>query len=239
MQTESDNNNNDSSQALLAMAEYNWITYLGSNRMPLAIKTALLSNSYILQAFGNEKSIAIAKRDDFTITSLPALSIYEPEEDTPSRFYSDKGTIVFNIFLPVRLEREDSAVVLKTFTQAFKNIIQSPGIWRNLNDALVPLPPNTTANYADVVRYKERDGSPLVEFAKQVKATSPLKYSLENIGDCWKLELTTYYYYDMLNHYAMLEEFGIAGNIDPNRIVYEILQDFSVDVKPIKIYRKK
>lgn len=236
MQTNSDNNNNDSSQALLAMAEYNWITYLGSNRMPLAIKIALLSNNYILQAFGNEASIAIAKRDDFTITSLPALSIYEPEEDTLSRFYADKGTIIFDIFLPVRLEREDNATVLKTFTQAFKNILQSPGIWRNLNDALVPLPPTTTSNYNDVVRYKKRDGSPLIEFAKKVKANSPLKYSLEHIGDCWKIELITYYEYDMLNHYAMLEEFGIAGNIDPNLIVYNILEDFSVDVKPISSF---
>ena len=37
LQVGSDNNNNDGGQALLAMAEYDWITYLGSNRMPLAI----------------------------------------------------------------------------------------------------------------------------------------------------------------------------------------------------------
>lgn len=234
MQTSSDNNNNnDGNQTLLGMAEYDWITYLGSNRMPLAIKNALLANNYILQAFGNEHSISISKRDDFTIESLPALSIYETEQKTPSRFYSDKGTIHFDIFLPVRLEREDSAVIFKTLSQAFKNILQSPHFWGNLNDELVPLPPVISPIYNDVGLYKERFGSPLVEFAKECSIIPPLKYHLTDIGDCWKLELITDYYYDMSNHYAMLEDFGIEGKIDPNKIVYDILQYFSVDVKPI------
>jgi hypothetical protein len=233
LQIGSDNNNNDGGQALLAMAEYDWITYLGSNRMPLAIKYALLANPYILQIFGNEESIAIYRRDDSTIQSLPAISIYEDVQDTQSRFYSDKGQIRFDIFLPIRLAREDNAVVIKTIGQAFKNILQSPHFWGNLNDKLVPLPEPISSIYNDVVRYKELYGSPLVEFAKNCKITSPLKPSLTDIGDAWRLDLVTDYYYDMSNHYAMLEDFGIEGKVDPNKIIYQILKDFSVDVQPI------
>lgn len=236
MQIGSDNNNNDGSQTLLAMAEYDWITYLTSNRMPEAIKYALLANPYILQIFGDKDSISTYRRDDSTVQSLPSISIYEDIQDTPSRFYSDKGQIRFDIFLPIRLSREDNAAVIKTIGQAFKNILQSPHFWGNLNDKLVPLPELISPIYNDVVNYKEKYGSPLVEFAKNCKFISPLKPSLTDIGDAWRLDLITDYYFDMSNYYAMLEDFGIEGKVDPNKIVYQILRDFSVDVQPISSF---
>jgi hypothetical protein len=151
-------------------------------------------------------------------------------------FYSDKGQIRFDIFLPIRLNREDNAVVIKTIGQAFKNILQSPHFRGNLEDKLVPLPEPISPIYNDVVRYKDKFSSPLVEFAKNCRIISPLKSSLTDIGDAWRLELITNYYYDMSNHYAMLEDFGIEGKVDPNKIVYDILRDFSVDVQPISSF---
>ena len=217
---------NNSDSALLAMAEYTWMTYLGTNRICPAIKAALLQNKYILQAFGNEASIISERRDDFTIISLPALTIYEPEANSPSRFYAEKGIIHFDMFLPVRLDREDITAVFSTLGHAFKNIIQSIPFWSALTDAMIPLPVAESPIYNDVLKYKNKYGSPLVEFGKEVNITFPTKYSLKDIDDAWKLQLKTSYLYDMSNHYAMLETFGIQGQIDPNKIVYEILQSF-------------
>lgn len=218
---------NDSSAALLSMADFTWITYLGTNRICPAIKQALLANPYILQAFGNEASITSYKRDDFTITSLPAMVIYEPSAKTSSRFYSDVGQICIDIFLPIRLDREDSTSVLVTLGHAFKNILQSIPFWTILNDAMVPLPNPNADNYDDIVRYKEEFGSPLVEFGKQIDIVFPTRYKLSEIGDAWKLEIRTNYQFDMSNYYDMLQRIGVEGQVDPNKIIYNLFQYFS------------
>lgn len=225
--------NNNSDDALLSMADNTWITYLCVNRICPAIRAAFLSNQYMYQIFGNEESITEYKRDDFTITSLPAMSIYLSESKRPSRYYSERGEIGIDMFLPIRLDRQDTTTVLITLTSAIENILQSQPFWTELNNAMVPLPELNSPIYNDVMKYKNQHGSPLVEFGKEIEALYPVKYNLGAIGDAWKIQLKTSYYFDMSNFYAMLESFGIQAQTDPNKIVYDILQNFSINAKPI------
>lgn len=224
---------NNSDNALLAMAQYEWITYLTSNRMCLAIKDALLENKYMRQLF--DGSIAEYKRDDFSSFQLPAISIYESDIRGGSKYYAYNAPIIFDIYLPIKLDRPDTTAVFNTISKAFINIIQSQPFWNVLNDKLVPLPHPSADNYEDVLRYKERDGSPLLDFGKKFEIIPPNKINIENIGDAWKLQIRTEYVFDLLNYQLMLEEFGIDGQVDPNVIFYQILQDFAVTVEPLII----
>lgn len=211
----------NSQDTLLDMYEDRWITYLTSNRMLDGTAHALLQNKYMRMAFG--ESIATYRRDDFTSDQLPAVSIYEPEDIVTSRFFPYTGKIYFDIYLPLRLERKGTSAVFNTLGKEFKNVIQSQPFWFDLIDYLVPLPATSSSIYEEVKRYKERHGSPLVNFAQNCQIINPNKAKIDYIGDVWKLQIIADYQFDMSNYYAMLEDFGINADVDPNKIVYEIL----------------
>lgn len=221
----------NSDAALMGMSEYDWITYLTANRMCLAIKETLLQDKYMSQVFNS--AIYEYRRDDFTSRELPALAIYEPSDTIKSRFFAYSGMLTFDMFLPIKLTRQDTTAVFNTLGKAFVNVIQSTPFWFSLVDKLIPLPPPSSPIYNDVLNYKNKYGSPLVDFAKECEIIAPIKNDIVDIGDVWKLQIKTSYLFDKSNYYAMLEDFGINSQLDPNLIFYQLLQDFSVEVSPI------
>ncbi len=155
--------NNNSDDSLLSMADNTWMTYLCINTICPAIKSALLSNKYIYQIFGNDNSITDYKRDDFTITSLPAMCVYLPQSKRSSRFYADRGDVILDIFLPIRLDRQDTTTALITLTYAIQNILQSMEYFERLNDFMIPVPDSNSPIYNDVINYKNLHGSPFLK----------------------------------------------------------------------------
>ncbi len=219
--------------ALIAMTEFNWMTYLPSNRICSAFADALSANKYILQVFGS--SIVSYRRDDFTSRELPALSIYEPTDGTRSRFFPLNGTIIFDIYLPIKITRQDTERVFNTIGQAIALTIQQPIFFYRVGQNLIPTPDPSSPIYNDVIKYKLKHGSPLVNFAQEYEITQPIKANISgdtNIGDVWKQQIKFTYQTDLSNFYAMLEDFGINFDYDPNAVVYPYLDDFAVSVTP-------
>jgi hypothetical protein len=223
-------NANDS---LVAMTEYNWMTYLPSNRICSALATTLAANKYINQVFG--LSIASYRRDDFTTKELPALSIYEPTDAGKSRFFPLNGSIIFDIYLPIRITRQETERIFNTLGQAVVLIFQQPSFFYNLGQNMIPLPPTTSQIYNDVLTYKQEHGCPLVNIGDNYEITQPVKASIgtdQGIADAWKQQIRFTYQTDLSNFYAMLEGFGISFDYDPNTIVFEPLDDFAVTITP-------
>ncbi len=228
---------NSSDVALIAMSEYNWMTYLPSNRIAMAVAQAFSNNKYIKQVFGN--SIVSYRRDDFTSRELPALSIYEPSEGGRSRYFPLNGQLIFDIYLPIKIARSETERVFNTLGQALILTMQQYDFFYQVGQSLVPTPDPSSQIYNDVVRYKQAHGSPLVNFGQTYDVAQPIKAGIsidKQIGDVWKQQIKTSYQTDLSNFYAMLESFGINFGYDANLVVYPILADFAVDVTPESIF---
>lgn len=217
--------------ALLAMTEYDWITYLPSNRICQALVEAFSSNKYMKQIFGN--SIVPYRRDDFPSRELPGMSIYEIVDSGKSRYYPLVGQLVFDVYYPIMNVRQDTERVFNTLGQTIILIMQQQQFFYLLGQYLVPTPPTSSQIYQDVVNYKTKYGSSLVNFGQNYEITQPVKAGFgtnEKIGDVWKQQIKTSYEADLSNYYAMLEEFGINFGYDPNQIIYPRWEDFAVTV---------
>lgn len=222
----------EKSDLLSLLIEYNWIRYLPSNRICSSVVSALKLNNYVYQAFG--ESMADYRRDDFNVSQLPALSVYEPMEGSRSRFFPENPQLIFDVYFPISVARNATEKVFNTISQLLRLTMQQPEFFYNLGQFMVPLPNPSDPTYNNVVTYKAAHGCCLTNFGQNWDVSSPVKNNIagsDGVADAWKMQLKTTYQPDLANFYAMIESFGINFGWDANEIVYPPLDDFSLDVQ--------
>lgn len=214
-------------ETLQAMKKNSFITYLPSSLICQAVKYAIQQNKYLNQVFG--EAVADYRRDDFMIKQLPALGISRQQDETPSRYYPFEGYLTFDIFLPISIARSSTSAIFNQIAETFIICLQQPNFFVEVNRGLVPLPDReiNPVLYEEVKNYRDTKGGSLSDAFKEFKVKFPNKSDLQDIGDCWHMQLITKYKCDMLNYYAMLEEFGLNFSNDPNQILYQLLVDFT------------
>jgi hypothetical protein len=222
---------------LLSLMQYEWIQYLPANRIATALKETILNYRIFANIFRN--SIADYRRDDFQTTIFPALSIYEVRENFGSRFFPLEGTIMFDIYFPIKLFRKDAEKAFNSFAQAFVLLIQQEDFFKKLNNNLIPTPPTSSNIYNDIINYKNQFGGILTNFAQNVNVVSPIQKAIglpnDNIGGVYKMQISTKYYADLSDYYNLLDYIGVNFGYDPNLEVYPPLDNFSIQTEQIII----
>lgn len=218
-----------SQKALMMMAEHKWITYLPTANIVDGVVDLMLQKDYLSIPFN--KSIYASARDDFTARQIPGIAVYRIHKNDNTRLGDWFGDIYLDIFIPIFTDRVDARRAFDDIYETLILLLQDGRFMMKLHDYLVPLPIKSAPFYTAVLDFKATQGSALMEFAQNVRTTTPYVRDLKDIGDVWFGQIIVDYHAGRQKYYQLLQAIGIDFMGDPNRMIYGDMDEFEYNIE--------
>lgn len=213
-------------------ASYSYIEFLPENKIILATAQSLLSDKYLKGLFGPH--IFAYARDDSPDFILPSISVNSGEIYSYDSVDRIEGIIALDVYFGSDLIREKTTQVIHSTMSVIRQRIQNYNFAHSVLLNMVEYEKHTKTNNSENEYFLKA----LDEHAWLVRYGIEYRYKPANkvqipAGSCYKSSVTFKYWLLQQAYYSFLEEMGIDGRIDPNKIVYNKWEEFYPEIVDI------